>query len=319
VALDDGYFTVVLGSGRALEPDDFDAGTVLIGVSIDGVELPVRQELHAVPYALRAGGVQLGNVATCNTGAAGTLRWDGSTLALCDGTRWASVRTTADGSTAAPAVSCRQLHEDWPQFPSDTYWLDPNGGSPADAFPAYCEMSIADGGWTRVAHLAVNYSVCGLGAALNTPADVAAGGSTTAWLSPAQVEAIGLVDREVLLVDTPTNWVRYSSAHADWTWTNVANGVINPSNVASYGVQYRRHSDSAFTALTSVNGCTKNGGSCLLSGYHTGGTWTIILGIGAYGRNIYLQDAACQTHPDTAPHDAMHNGGWNTDGDVYIR
>ena len=46
------------------------------------------------------------------------------------------------------ADSCRHLKEQLPATPNGTYWIDPNGGSRADAFNAVCDMTTDGGGWT---------------------------------------------------------------------------------------------------------------------------------------------------------------------------
>ena len=46
------------------------------------------------------------------------------------------------------ADSCRHLKERLPATPNGTYWIDPNGGSRADAFRAVCDMTTDGGGWT---------------------------------------------------------------------------------------------------------------------------------------------------------------------------
>ncbi len=123
VAVSEGLFQVNLGSTAPLTPDLFDGPARWLGVSFDGeAELAPRQRLTSAPYALRAalaeratvaadaealGGVaaanfvqtdtavKLGNTVTaCSAAASGVLRWDGTTLQVCDGIRWNSVNLT---------------------------------------------------------------------------------------------------------------------------------------------------------------------------------------------------------------------------------
>jgi hypothetical protein len=94
VSFQDGYFSVVLGSGAVLQQEVFARDTVLLGMALDyGSELPARQQLHSVPFAAKAAGVQLSNVTVCGAEQEGTLRWTGSAVEVCDGSGWSSVGT----------------------------------------------------------------------------------------------------------------------------------------------------------------------------------------------------------------------------------
>ena len=66
------------------------------------------------------------------------------------------------GSATNPAYSAKHILTENPSVSSGIYWIDPNGGSPSDAFQVYCDMSTDGGGWM----LAVN-SVLGSEAASN--------------------------------------------------------------------------------------------------------------------------------------------------------
>jgi hypothetical protein len=319
VPFQDGYFSVVLGGGVALQPEDLANGPVLLGVAVDGgAELGVRQQLHAAPYAIEASSVVLGGHTACNPANNGRLRWTGSTIDVCNGSSWLIA------SRPGLPRSCQELYQSAPWTTSGTYTIDPNGGSTSDSFVAYCEMALAGGGWTRVAAMSSTFSVCGMVNAQGTSADVASG-TAPSWLPAATVSTIPW-NQEVLLVDgAVTNWVQWRSTNSAFTWQAIADGTIGTTNSASYGAQFRRHNESTFTAANGTTGCNKNGGDCLLGSYQGSSQWTMILGIGAYGRNSHAQDASCQSHADTSQHRGMYSGfygspeSWARAGFVYVR
>ncbi len=83
----------------------------------------------------------------------GTLRYRAGALEVCTDTGWtAAAGGEPTGASAADAaLSCQALLSAYPGTTSGTYWLDPDGGSSANAFQAHCEMTQNGGGWVRCA------------------------------------------------------------------------------------------------------------------------------------------------------------------------
>lgn len=214
-----------------------------------------------------------------------------------------------DGATAARAgTSCLPLHEDYPTLVSGPYWIDPNGGATADAFRVYCDMStVADGvagGWTRVASLqSATTSICDLATARGTAEDVATGiANQNTWLAPAQGDSIPFARREVLLYSSNALYQAFQSDHADFTWSNIADGTVNSSSI-----------DPLQIGL-SMNGAAYidpwgEGQYYLLGALHPGGR-SMSLGVGAPGCSGLGVGAMYSGDPTRA---------WGTTGYVYVR
>lgn len=68
-------------------------------------------------------------------------------LRACSAGAW--VPPVADGlAQATAAVDCSVLHTQFPSLGDGVYWIDPDASGSQSAFPAYCDMTTAEGGWT---------------------------------------------------------------------------------------------------------------------------------------------------------------------------
>jgi hypothetical protein len=112
--------------------------------------LPITGGTLTGPLAVN-GGVRLGNqTLTCDSTVGGTLRYSDNTLELCNGTEWIAFVRAYGASRATALVSCRAIQtQAGVPLASGPYWIDPDGGSTANAFRAYCDMTTDGGGWTR--------------------------------------------------------------------------------------------------------------------------------------------------------------------------
>ncbi len=178
----------------------FDINRVPVGTGVDQVAAGdhghTAADVGAVPAtggsysgdvdvtgALSAtGGVSVGDTsANCDSSLVGTLRYVPDTgLDVCTEAGWtAIVGPVPDGSSADDAgASCAQLLSDHPGSPSGVYWVDPNGGSTADAQRAYCDMVTDGGGWTLLMRIHAGDDVQG------------AGYSDAMWTNSAEIGAV---------------------------------------------------------------------------------------------------------------------------------
>jgi hypothetical protein len=99
LTFDGGYYRVQLSNVPA---SVFDGSTRYLELSVDGTPMAPRTSVVSVPYATRAGGVPIDATAdTCTAARAGSLRWTGAALEVCDGTyeAWRGV------TLAPPAIN----------------------------------------------------------------------------------------------------------------------------------------------------------------------------------------------------------------------
>jgi len=65
---------------------------------------------------------------------------------------YVATRSTPGKSKSTAGESCKALYDTGCAMTSGTYWINPTGGSTANAYQAYCDMVTEGGGWTKVAY-----------------------------------------------------------------------------------------------------------------------------------------------------------------------
>jgi hypothetical protein len=151
--LDDGFFAIVLGSVTPLPATLFDSNARYVEVAVDNGAPMGRTALLSVPYAIQATSVAGGSVRLiddttgCAPGTAGSLRWHGGAVQVCDGSGWTGALGGAPGTANNPGTSCKDILDRGGSHGSDVYWVKPTGRSPMQV---RCDMDTDSGGWTLV-------------------------------------------------------------------------------------------------------------------------------------------------------------------------
>jgi hypothetical protein len=188
ITVDDGYFSVLLGSGAPLDTvTHLGAAEVWVATSVGGVATGPRMPLVRVPYAARAdglsagatvgGALMLGDEASnwCVAGREGGLVYDRNLkrVKVCRGSdgwqvigtiqivSFGSYRAWDDGTFARACWEYRSPTSGLYLYGGVTgdgvYRVDPDGaGSGVAPFDVYCDMTFQGGGWTLVDNDATN-------------------------------------------------------------------------------------------------------------------------------------------------------------------
>lgn len=107
------------------------------------------------PGKLPSGVIQIGfTTENCTLTRVGSLRYNSpqQSLEFCNGNEWVEIISNGRGYTKMnPGLHCLDILKTGHSRGDGLYWIDPDGGSPVNSFPAHCDMSTERGGWTLLA------------------------------------------------------------------------------------------------------------------------------------------------------------------------
>ena len=137
------------------------AGNVGVGVPLATARLDVAGDVKATNLKLagQATGMRLENAAappvTCGPTLAGYVYFNTAASAFlgCNGTSWICFGCSVGLDQSTAGLSCKDIKTRNPGAADGSYWIDPDGGSTANAYRAWCDMNTSAGGWTLALNL----------------------------------------------------------------------------------------------------------------------------------------------------------------------
>lgn len=243
------------------------------------VDVVSNQKVEAKGKLVTSAGLQFTVAAKppapCNTANHGLAYLDSAANALriCNGVQYYDIYLVKPGTKESPVASCQELLTKDPGAKSGTYWLDVDGAGPKVAFEAWCDMTLADGGWTMALNLDTSdghvmwwandlWTNAATWGSAQTP--FKSDHKSAAWNDLANATEILLVVHEQGAVK---GWKRFKKSNGDTMFQHLKGGdntLIGSSVLAAdtAGVWSGERLVRLSTALY-ANHCVTTGGSCV--------------------------------------------------------